>query len=395
MNTHAKDPCDSVALEMLERLVSFNTISDRTNLPLIEWVEAMLAPHHVRVERIEGAGDGKACLWVTFGDPNARGYVLSGHSDVVPVEGQAWTADPFRLRRDARRLYGRGTADMKGFVAVCLAHAREMAEAPLTRPIHLAISYDEEIGCKGVRILLERIADRTPAPLGCFVGEPTEMRAVHGHKGKKAFRAVFEGTAGHTSRAPDHVNAVEWGARLVGKIRSIGDDLATDGDRDQLYDVSFSTLVTTSMRGGSASNIVPDRCEIEWECRSISAAEGDRIDKAVLTYISTVLEPAMRLRRPEAKIRIDKTTDYPGLHSEATRPVVGLARSLGLPGPPMKVAFGTEAGLFESIARIPAVVIGPGSIEQAHKPDEYIEEEQLAHCGNFVRRLIAHCCADQ
>jgi len=282
---------------------------------------------------------------------------------------------------------------MKGFLAVCLAQAPLFSTSPLTRPIHLAISYDEEIGCVGVRPMLAALAKRQPKPLGCFVGEPTGMAVVTGHKGKVAYRMLLRGTPGHTSRAPHHVNALDYGARLAGEIAALADQLIRSERQDPAYDVTCTTVVATGMHAGTARNIVPERCELDWECRSLDKDDRAMVEARILGFARDVLEPAMRQRAADASITIEKTIDYPGLATDPSHPLVALAQELSGSRSLSKVGFGTEAGLFTWMADIPAVVIGPGSIAVAHQPDEYVEESQLALCGDFIARLAAHCGA--
>ena len=377
--------------QVLADLIAIDTTSSRSNLPLIEHVEAYLSRFDCRVERIAGETADKVNLWVTIGPADRPGYVLSGHSDTVSVEGQDWSSDPYRLRAADGRLYGRGAADMKGFLAVCLAHVPEMAAAPLSRPIHLAISCDEELGCRGVPSLLNQVAARPVVPLGCFVGEPTNMGVVTGHKGKRAYRATVSGSYGHSSVAPHHVNAVEWAARLVDEIRQLGTRIATEWPQDQRYDVPHSTLLSTVIHGGTALNIVPGHCVLEWECRMIPADETAGVPEMVMDFAAEKLVPQMRAQRADAGIRFDEILAYPGLDIADEHPVVQLALALSGRNELRRVAYGTEAGLFDR-AGIPSVVIGPGSIEQAHKADEYIEASELAACGRFLSGLIARSC---
>jgi acetylornithine deacetylase len=265
------DAPDPAAL--LATLVGFDTVSDRSNLPLIDWVEATCLRHGAAVERVPDETGRKAALLVSVGPYETRpGYVLSGHSDVVPVEGQPWSSDPFTLREEGGRLYGRGTSDMKGFLAVCLALLPEMAAADLAIPLHLAISYDEEVGCLGVRPLIARMLERVPRPLGCFVGEPTGMEVVAGHKGKSAARLTFRGRASHSALAPQGVNAVEYAARFIEHVRLSAEALARDGARDALYDVPHTTGLSSVVQGGAALNIVPDTCSVSFEYRATGAS---------------------------------------------------------------------------------------------------------------------------
>ncbi|KQT03414.1 MULTISPECIES: acetylornithine deacetylase [unclassified Bradyrhizobium] len=377
--------------KLLADLVGFDTISDRTNLPLIAHIERYLAGFGIKGERIVDETGQKAALWVTIGPEDRPGFVLSGHTDVVPVVGQDWSHDPFKLAERDGKLYGRGTTDMKGFVAVCLAMVPEMVDARLKTPIHLAISYDEEIGCVGVRPMLREVARKKVRPLGCFVGEPTQMQVIIGHKGKHGVRATFRGLARHSSIAPEGVNAIEYAAELIVEIRRRAMALAAAHATDSLYDVPHSTLLTSIVHGGAALNIVPDTCTVEFECRGIGITESREVTDAIVAWAKAELEPAMKARNAECGIAFEEILDYPALDTEADAPIVTLAKSLAGRNDHAKVAFGTEASLFADIADIPSVVIGPGSIAQAHTPDEFVEMAELEKCGAFVERLIAHC----
>jgi acetylornithine deacetylase len=380
-------------LDILSTLVAFDTTSRNSNLELIEWAEAHLARLGFASERIYDSSGQKANLWATIGPGDVPGFILSGHTDVVPIDGQAWSSDPFRLRRDGERVYGRGTCDMKGFLAVCLAGAEGLRQARLTRPIHLALSYDEEVGCVGARGLAERLRDGPVRPEACFVGEPTGMQVVIGHKGKRSVRVEARGLTCHSSLAPRGVNAIEWAARLVAEIRRIAERLAAEGARDELYDVPFSTGHVGVLRGGSALNIVPDHAEIVFEFRTIAADNPDALVEEVMRYARTILEPGMKAVDPHAGFDFDVFAGFPGLDTAPNSEVATLAKALAGRNDHGKVAFGTEAGLFAEIAGVPSVVIGPGSIEQAHKADEWIEIAELERCAAFVERIAERCSA--
>jgi acetylornithine deacetylase len=378
------------SIEILEALVGFDTTSHKTNLPLIGWIESYLDRCGVAHERIPDRTAAKANLWATIGPSGTPGYILSGHTDVVPVDGQSWSNDPFRLTERDGRLIGRGATDMKGFLACCLAAVPAMTARPLAQPIHLAISYDEEVGCVGVRDLIARLKTAPVKPAGCFVGEPTQMGVVVGHKGKRSIIVTVHGQTCHSSLAPQGVNAVEYAARLIVKIRDIAERLARDGRRDPLYDVPYTTGHTGVVHGGTALNIVPDHCVFEFEFRSIAADDIDALVDEVVAYARETLEPAMRAVAPQAGITFAEKSGFPGLETPASAPVVRLAKQLAGTDGHAKVAYGTEAGLFAA-AGIPSVVIGPGSIEQAHKADEFVAISELAKCGGFLDKLIAQC----
>jgi acetylornithine deacetylase len=377
--------------KLLVDLVAFDTVSDRSNLPLIDYIERYLASLGITGRRITDQTGQKASLWVTIGPQDKPGFVLSGHTDVVPVAGQNWSNDPFAIVERDGRLFGRGTADMKGFVAVCLAMVPQMQRAKLTTPIHLAISYDEEVGCVGVRPMLREINRLPVKPLGCFVGEPTEMQIAIGHKGKHALRATLRGLAAHSSLAPTGVNAVEYAAELISEIRRRAEQLATDGQRDELYNVPHATLLTSIVQGGTALNIVPDRCVIEFEARGLGISESREITDAIIAWAKAELEPRMQASHPDCGIDFEETVDYPALDMPSDHALVTLAKQIAGRNSHGKVAYGTEAGLFVAMADIPSVVIGPGAIAQAHKPDEFIALSELESCAGFIERLIAHC----
>jgi acetylornithine deacetylase len=377
--------------KLLADLVGFDTVSDRSNLPLIAYIEKYLASFGITGRRLIDDTGQKASLWVTIGPENTPGIVLSGHTDVVPVERQPWTGDPFKLIARDGRYYGRGTTDMKGFVAVCLAMVPEIRGANLKMPIHLAISYDEEVGCIGVRPMLRELSHAPVKPLGCFVGEPTQMQIIIGHKGKHGVRATFRGKSCHSSLAPNGVNAVEYAAELITEVRRRAIQLEREGQRDEMYDVAHTTLLTSIAQGGTALNIVPDECALEFEARGLGANESKEVTDAIVAWAKAEIEPAMRKTDLSCGIDFEEILEYPALDMEADHPLVALAKQFTGRNSHGKVSFGTEASLFVSMADIPTIVIGPGSIEQAHKPDEFVEISELAKCAGFIERLIAHC----
>src|ERR1051326_4390551 len=377
------------SIEILEALVGFDTTSRNSNLPLIGWIEAYLDRHGVTYERIPDPGGTKSNVWATIGPADKPGYILSGHTDTVPVDGQAWSSDPFRLARRDGKLFARGATDMKGFLACCLAAVPEMKAKPLARPIHLAISYDEEVGCVGVRHMIARLKNAPVRPAGCFVGEPTSMGVVIGHKGKRSLRVTVHGQTCHSSLAPQGVNAVEYAARLIVKIRDMAERCAQKGARDPLYDVPFTTGHTGVVNGGTALNIVPDACWFEFEFRTIAADDAGALVGKFVAYART-LEPAMKSVAPQAGFTFEEKSEFPGLETPAGAELVGFTKELMGARDVGKVAYGTEAGLFAA-AGIPSVVIGPGSIDQAHKADEFVAESELAKCGAFIDRLLARC----
>jgi len=376
--------------DILTALVGFDTVSRNSNLDLIAWVEQYLDGLGVAHERIYDETGKKSNLWATVGPAAVPGYILSGHTDVVPVDDQTWTNDPFTLTERDGKLYGRGATDMKGYVACCLAAVPDMLKADLKKPLHLAFSYDEEVGCFGVRRMIAKMPERPAQPLACFVGEPTGMDVVIGHKGKRSFKVVVHGHTCHSSLAPMGVNAVEYAARVIAKIREISDRHAKSGAREALYDVPFTTGHTGYLHGGTALNIVPDVATFEFEFRMIAADKSDVLAQEVIDYAKNVLEPEMKAVAPEAGFDFQGRSEFAGLDTPEDAEVTQLAKQLSGRNSHSKVAYGTEGGLF-SQAGIPTVVIGPGLIDQAHKADEFIAVNELAKCGAFLDRLIAHC----
>ncbi len=381
----------SSAKSILSKLVSFDTTSRNSNLALIAWVEDHLTAAGVESMRIPSPDGKKANLFATIGPADVPGYILSGHTDVVPVDGQVWASDPFVMTERDGRLYGRGTCDMKGFLAACLAQLPAMTAQPLVRPVHLAFSYDEEVGCIGVRSIIADLSGRAVKPLACFVGEPTGMNVAVGHKGKRSIRTVVTGFSCHSSLAPQGVNAVQYAARLVTKIADLADRLAASGPRDALYDVAHSTAHVGAFNGGTALNIVSDRAEFIWEVRVVGADDVDALVGEIESYARDVLEPAMKAIHPDAGFAFSEISGFPGLDIAPDHEAVTLAKRLARKNEHSKVAYGTEAGLFMVTGGIPSVIVGPGDIDKAHKPDEFLEIAQLAEACDFVGRLVEDC----
>ncbi len=382
-----------LTIEVLSRLVAFDTTSRNSNLPLIDYAEELLRRHGARTERVHDETGAKTNLWATVGPEDVPGIVLSGHTDCVPVDGQDWTTDPFRLDEREGRYYGRGTCDMKGFLAACLGALPAITSRPLHRPIHFALSYDEEVGCLGVRRLFPLLATRPVLPEACIVGEPSDMEVVIGHKAKRSLRARVRGTAGHSSLAPQFVNAVEHCARLVEKVRGIGLRMKAEGRRDDLYDLPYTTAHVGTFHGGTALNIVPDEAVIEFEFRVLPEEDADALVEEVAAYIRDVIEPEMKAVDAASGIDLEMRASFPGLATAPDAPVAVLARQLAGRNAHSKVAYGTEAGLFAEMGGVPAIICGPGSIAQAHKPDEYVSAIQLDRCEAFLDRLLDYCAA--
>jgi len=368
--------------QILERLVSFPTVSRDSNLSLIEFVREFLTACGASTRIYMDVGGRKANLYASIGPTEQRGILLSGHTDVVPVEGQKWSTDPFELRERGERLYARGSSDMKGFLACALHAARRAAEAPLRMPLQLAFSYDEEIGCLGVRSLIDDMAGWSHLPRVCIVGEPTLLRPAVGHKGKTAFTATCHGRAAHSANPGLGVNAIHMAADLVGRIRERQAVIAQSGLRDATYEVPYTTLHVGVIRGGTVLNIVPSRCELEFEFRNIPDEDAPGLTAALRTDAATIAAQC------GTGIDLDINHEYPALDTPPDAEVVELAGALTGNRKPIKVGYGSEAGLFSGRLGIPTVVCGPGSIDQAHKPDEFVALEQLQACDAMMDALI-------
>ena len=383
---------DRSSRALLAELIGFDTVSRESNLDMIEFVRQYLAELGVESELFYNTERTKANLFATIGPRERGGIVLSGHTDVVPVEGQAWAVEAFRLTERDGRLYGRGTADMKGFIASVLAAVPTFLERELTLPAHLAFSYDEEVGCLGVRPMLAELERRTPKPALCLIGEPTELKPVLGHKGKLAMRCHVKGAPCHSAYAPYGVNAIQYAARMIGRLEEIGEQLAQPEHHDERFDPPFSTVQTGVIKGGRALNIVPAECEFDFEVRALPGFNAHQVADELQTYAEGELLPKMRAVKSDADIRFHSLSAYPGL---ATSPDSEAARLLALISGSNEfgtVAFGTEGGLFDE-AGIPTVVCGPGSMDQGHKPDEFITSEQLSACDAMLTRLADHLSA--
>ncbi len=387
MNRDARPSIRPETLAMIERLVGFDTTSRESNLGLIEWVRDWLKALGVASRLTYDATGAKANLFATI-DKGARpGIVLSGHSDVVPVDGQPWDTDPFAATLAGDRIYGRGTCDMKSYIAAALAAAPRFLAADLQAPVHFALSYDEEVGCFGVRGLLEDLARHDIRPGGCIVGEPTGMQPVIANKGFRSFRCAVRGKEVHSALAPHGVNAIDYAARLVVHIRGIADRLRATGPRDAGFDVPFTTLHTGLIRGGTAPNITSRECEFHFEIRGLPGADLGELEREIRAYARDVLEPEMRRVDPGAGLTFFVKSDTPGLAAAADERITALAQALAQNPSTAKVAYAAEAGLFQR-AGIPSVICGPGSIEQAHRPNEYVTLEQVARCESFMDRLV-------
>jgi len=383
---------DPKVIELIKKLISFDTTSRNSNLDLIKFIEDYLTSHGIESTLIYNEGEGKANLYATLGDPTKSGVMLSGHTDVVPVDGQNWDTDPFKVVEKDGKLFGRGTSDMKSFIALVLAYVPKFLERGLDTPIHLAFSYDEEIGCIGVRRMIDMINTLPVKPRMAIVGEPTSMGVIVGHKGKRSYKAHVRGLETHSSLAPQGVNAIEYAAELIAYLKFMARRISEHGPHDDLYDVSHTTVHTGVIRGGTALNIVPKDCHFDFEFRYVGDDDPDVIEAEIHEFSAQSLEPHMHKISPETGIDITCSNDMPGLDLNADEEVVTFVKALAGKNDHSKVAFGTEAGLFHTRAGVPTVICGPGSIEQAHKPNEFVELSQLDEATIFMDRLMDKVC---
>lgn len=374
------------SLDWIRRLIGFDTTSRKSNLDLIEDVRAHLEDLGLAVTLTHDDSGAKANLFATLPDRAGNlegGIVLSGHTDVVPVDGQEWSSDPFVAEIRGTRLYGRGACDMKGFLGTAIALAPTFATMRLRRPIHFALSYDEEVGCLGAPRMIADLVARGIRPDGCVVGEPTSMKPVVAHKGIRRYRCRVRGRAAHSSRTPEGVNAIEYAARLIVMLRARMDAERNQPNADPWFDVPFTTGSVGTIQGGTAANIVAQDCEFDFECRPMPGHDTDALESEIREHIDEVLLPAMRNEHPDSTIEWKRLTSVPGLTEDEGQVLLRLARALTREDRPFKVAYATEAGQFRE-ANIETIVCGPGSIEQAHRPDEFVELEQVAACAQFL-----------
>jgi acetylornithine deacetylase len=373
------------ALAWAQRLVRLNTVSDQSNLALIECIADHLRSLGVEPRLTWDDERRKANLFATLGVGKPGGIVLSGHTDTVPWDGQAWTTDPLGAQVRDERLYGRGSADMKGWIGIVVACTQALLEADAPHAIHYAFSYDEEVGGFGARRMIADLAAAGLAPAQCIVGEPTEMIPAIAHKGVHRWRCCIRGKAAHSSLTPSAVNAVEAGARLVAHIADIGDRWRDRGPFHPGFDVPYSTAATCVMHGGIADNVVPEECRVHYEFRNLPGTDEGAMQQEVLARAAQ-LEPAMKAVDADSGFHFEAFASMPAFQAPADDPVVRLAQRLAGTERTALVAFGTEAGLFQR-AGMATVICGPGSIGQAHQADEYVSLAQLAACEAFVRGL--------
>jgi len=373
-------------LDILQRLIAFPTISADENRSLIDWVAALLARHGIESTIIADKSGKKANLYATVGPSGRAGVMLSGHTDVVPVAGQDWQRPAFQLTQDQGRLYGRGTCDMKGFCASAIHAMIAASTRPPETPLHLALSHDEEIGCIGVRSLVDMLDTAPVRPAICIVGEPTSLAVATGHKGKLALRAACFGQEGHSALAPLAMNALHLAMDFAQAVRAKQADIVENGCRDGDYDVPYTTLHVGRMTGGDALNIVPNHATVDFEIRNLADDDAQEILRDLKKSADRIVAAA---NHPSARIEISEIFAYPGLGTAPSAEIVAFVKSLTGANGTIKVAFGTEGGLFDQRLGIPTVVCGPGSMAQGHKPDEYITVAQLEACDSMLQNLVA------
>ena len=376
---------DLNSITLLSKLIAFDTTSYKSNLDLILYIKDLFEQQNIRVELNFNSEKNKANLLASIGPIDQAGILLSGHSDVVPVEGQQWTSPAFEATEKNGNIYGRGTADMKGFLACAIITMLKASQLQLKRPLHLCISYDEEIGCIGVRGILDQLASTIISPIMCVIGEPTMMQLALAHKGKTVFRAKCCGEEGHSALAPKYVNAIHVASKLVESLQNVQQYLREQGHQDKGYDIPYTTVHVGKIAGGTALNIVPNLCVVDYEIRHLAQDNSAAIQEQILQDI-----------RQDFKQHIDveEVNQYPGLKTHSTIEAVQFIQSLLPEETSMgNISFGTEGGLFQAKLNCPVVVCGPGDIDVAHKPDEFVPIEQMHQCDIFLQKLLTSITA--
>jgi acetylornithine deacetylase len=379
------------SLAWIKRLIDIDTTSRNSNLALIEEVESYFRSLGLPMRRTSDDSGAKANLFASIPDSRGDiqgGLVLSGHTDVVPVDGQRWSSDPFNAEQRGDKLYGRGACDMKGFIGTALALAPDFASMQLRKPIHFALSYDEELGCLGAPRMIEDVVSSGIRPDSCIVGEPTGMKPVVAHKGLRSYRCRVHGRAAHSSRTTDGVNAIDYAAKLIVFLRGLIDEARRDPLDDPYFDIPFTTASVGRIEGGVATNIVPDSCEFHFECRPVPGYDMQRFEQRLNDYIAKVLLVDMHAEHPDSGIDLELCYTIPSLSESERAALISLAQALTRDQQPHKVAYATEAGQFRS-AGIDTIVCGPGYIAHAHRPDEYVDLSQIAACERFLTGMGA------
>lgn len=377
----------------IERLIAFDTTSRLSNLALIDCIAEYLGQHGIKSERIFDATGQKANLYATIGPAEAGGIILSGHTDVVPVDGQDWVTDPFKVTERDGKLFGRGTSDMKSFIALCLALLPEMQKAKLKVPLHFAFSYDEEVGCIGVHGIVDFLKRGGPVPRLAIVGEPTEMQVVTAHKSVCACNTSVHGLEAHSSATHQGVNAIQVAAELIAELNRLQEEYKRPEHSEPRFVPPHTTITVGQIRGGTARNILAKECHFEWDVRSVRPEHDEEVVARFNRFAAERLLPPMRRIHPGAAIDTRMVAHAPPFLPVGASPAETLALKLAGQNATQTVAYGTEAGIFH-VAGIPTVVCGPGNIREAHKPNEYIALDQVAEGEAFLRRLIAFCSGD-
>ena len=372
--------------EILGSLIGFDTVSAHSNKALIDFVQNYLAGFDISCNIAPNDKGTKADLIATIGPMVEGGIVLSGHTDVVPVEGQDWHSDPFEMLKKDNKLYGRGACDMKGFIAVVLSLVPEFTTRDLKVPLHLVFSYDEEVGCLGAPALIARMCKDVPPPQAAIIGEPTSMKLVNAHKGVALFETTVTGRPGHSSQTHMGVNAISFAAACIHYLGDIAEDLKVNGAIDERFEPPHSTISPGTIEGGTALNIIAEECKFVWDCRSISGGDGEFALQKMEAYCRDILIPKMREIAPEADIQTETKVLAPPLEASDDNAAEALVRQFTGQNQAGVVSFAAEAGLFQE-AGVPSVICGPGSIDQAHRPDEYVELSQLKECEEFLLKL--------
>lgn len=377
------------SVEWLTKLISFDTTSHRSNLQMIDFIKCWFEHLKIDVKLSYDASGKKANLFATLpgrGRSLNGGLVLSGHTDVVPVEGQKWDTDPFCAAVIDGRVYGRGACDMKGFIAVALSMVPEFQQMNLELPLHFAFSFDEEVGCLGVPLLIADFQKLGIQPGSCIVGEPTEMVPIVGHKGINCYRCCVHGHAAHSSLTPKGCNAIEHAAKFICWLRNFADELKVEGIQDPFYDIPFTSLSCNKIFGGNAVNVIPSLLEFLFEFRNLPEVNPEQLYGRISTYIHEQLLPEMRKESKDASVEIALLSGVPAFQASEEALITQAARQATQETEIRKVSYATEAGLFQQ-SGIPTIVCGPGSIMEAHKPNEFVTLEQLAKCENFLRKI--------
>lgn len=378
-----------ITLDILKKLIAFDTTSCLSNLELMAYIQGYLQSHAISSELIYDLQGTKANLYATIGPVEKPGVMLSGHTDIVPVTGQNWDTDPYQLTEREGLLYGRGSCDMKGFIASVLAGVPQMINTKLRAPVHLAFSYDEEIGCIGVRRMIDILAQNPIKPSICIIGEPTSMQVVTAHKGKIAARVNVHGKECHSGMAPLGVNAINYAAKLIIWLEQLALRKQTSGPFDHSYDIPYSTVHVGTVKGGTALNIVPKHTSFDFEIRNIGAESSGPLIEQFRAYAQQ-LTRQMQLIDNHCKIDIDIITQYPGLTTTEDSQAIEFVKKIAGNSDIASINFGTEGGLFSEQLGVATLVCGPGSMEQGHKPNEFVSLAQLDKCDLMIQRLIEH-----